>query len=97
MTRITIALDDDVAARLRAMAQQRGESLEQTVRALLTSTLPPATPVLRVGSDDPDGSRLILGMSGALMWPGIEGTVNTSNEEIDRIVAEEAMNPHDDQ
>ena len=97
MAQITIALDDEVAARLRALAQQRGGSVEQTVRELLTSTLPPAMPVSRLGSDDPDGSRLLLGMSGSLMWPGGEGTVETPNEEIDRIVAEEAMNSHDDQ
>jgi hypothetical protein len=30
-------------------------------------------------------------------WPGIEGPVNTTNEEIDRILASEAMNPHDDE
>jgi hypothetical protein len=97
MTQITIALDDEVAAQLRALAQQRGESVEQTVRELLTSTLPPAMPAPRIGSDDPDGSRLLLSMSGSLMWPGVEGTVDTPNEEIDRIVAEEALNPHDDQ
>lgn len=96
MTQITIALDDDVAARLRSLAQQRGETVEQTVRALLTATLPSAMSEFRVDTDDPDGSKLILGMSGSLLWPDAEGTVNTSNEEIDRIVAEEAMNPHDD-
>lgn len=95
MTQITISLDEDTAAQLRELAQQRGESVEQIAQQLLTSTLPLA--MSRLDPDDPDGSGLILSMSGSLTWPGSEGTVGTTNEEIDHIVAAEAMNPHDDE
>lgn len=92
MTQITIPLDDESVARLRDLAQQRGESVEQSAQALLLSTLPQAP--ARLAPDDPDGSRLILSMLGSIpSWPGIEGAVNTTNEEIDRILASEAMNP----
>lgn len=95
MTQITIPLDDESTARLRELAQQRGESVEQTAQALLLSTLPQGNTGL--APDDPDGSRLILSMLGSIpAWPGIEGPVNTPNEEIDRILVNEAMNPHDE-
>jgi len=35
-------------------------------------------------------------MSGTVHYPGVTGKVNTTNEEIDRLIAEEAMNPHED-
>ena len=92
MTLLTIPLDDESVARLRDLAQQRGESVEQSAQALLLSTLPQAP--VRLAPDDPDGSRLILSMLGSIpSWPGMEGAVNTTNEEIDRILASEAMNP----
>jgi hypothetical protein len=99
MIQITIPLDDDSAARLRELAQLRGESVEQTAQALLLATIPPATPTARpapaLPSDDPDGSQLILRMAGSITWPGVEGPVNTTNEEIDRLLGAEAMNPHE--
>ncbi len=92
VTLLTIPLDDESVARLRDLAQQRGESVEQSAQALLLSTLPQAP--ARLAPDDPDGSRLILSMLGSIpSWPGMEGAVNTTNEEIDRILASEAMNP----
>lgn len=92
MTLLTIPLDDESVARLRDLAQQRGESVEQSAQALLLSTLPQAP--ARLAPDDPDGSRLILSMLGSIpSWPGMEGAVHTTNEEIDRILASEAMNP----
>lgn len=104
MMQITIPLDDESARRLRELAQQRGESVEQTAQELLRSILPPAPDVKAVPTarpepgppDDPDGSQAILRMAGSITWPGVEGPVTTTNEEIDRLLAEEAMNPHED-
>jgi len=97
MYQITIPLDDDSAERLRELAHRRGESVEQTAQALLLSTLPPPVET-SLAPDDPDGSRLIMSLLGSIPnWPGVEGPVTTTNEEIDRILADEAMNPHDDQ
>lgn len=96
MPEITITLSDEVLARLREVAEQRGESPEQTVEALIESTLP-QEPLRFVDADDPKGFKRMLSHFGSLTWPGTEGTiVNTTNEEIDRILAEEYMNPHDD-
>lgn len=97
MQQITIPLDDQSAARLQDLARQRGETVEQTARALLFSTLSTdATTATRLPLDDPDGSKAILALSGTVHYPGITGQVTTTNEEIDRLIAEEAMNPHAD-
>jgi hypothetical protein len=110
MRQITIPLDDQSAERLRALAQQRGETPEQTAQALLLSTLPTSSPAApppspkaptlrtRLAPDDPDGTRLIRSLAGSIpAWPGQEGQVaHTTNEDIDRILADEAMNPHAD-
>ncbi|HEY1389625.1 MAG TPA: hypothetical protein VGF38_13875 [Ktedonobacterales bacterium] len=95
MQEITIPLDDQSAERLKALAKQRGETVEQTAQALLRSTLPP--PPAPFAPDDPDGSKAILALSGTASYPGIVGKVDTTNEEIDRLIAEEAMNPHADE
>ena len=97
MQEITIPLDDQSAERLKALAKQRGETVEETAQALLRSTLPP--PPAPFAPDDPDGSKALLAMAGSISsWPGHEGEVtHTTNEEIDRILAEEAMNPHEDE
>lgn len=99
---ITIPLDDESARRLRELAHLRGESVEQTAQELLRSSLPPdanvpptAHPTSDLPPEDPDGSQAILRMAGSLTWPGVAGQVTTTNEEIDRILAEEAMTPHD--
>lgn len=94
MTELTISLDEETVSRLREIAQQRGESVEQAVKDLITSNLPPETP--RLSPDDPKGFKRLMSMSGSLTWPEGMGPVGT-NEEIDRILAEEAMNPHDDE
>ena len=95
MQEITIPLDDQSAERLKALAKQRGETVEETAQALLRSTLPPSpTPF---APDDPDGSKAILALAGTAHYPGIVGKVNTTNEEIDRLIAVEAMNPHADE
>lgn len=97
MASITISLDDDEVARLLPLAQQRGETIEQTAHALLRSTLP-ASEQTELSPDDPDGTQLLLSLLGSIPnWPGVEGPTETTNEEIDRIIAEEAMNPHDDE
>ena len=102
MTQITIPLDDESAARLQELARQRGETLEQTAQALLRATLPSVAYAAAAGAaqlapDDPDGSRLIRSLAGSIpFWPGSEGRrTHTANEEIDRILADEAMNPHE--
>jgi len=97
MQEITIPLDDQSAARLQELARQRGETIEQTAQALLRSTLPTSSPPTPFAPDDPDGSKAILALSGTAKYPGIVGKVNTTNEEIDRLIAEEAMNPHEDE
>lgn len=106
---ITISLDDDSAARLRELARQRGETVEQTAQALLRATLlssisssSAAAPVAaRLAPDDLDGSQLIRSLAGSIpFWPGSAGKVvqaHTTNEDIDRILAEEAMNPHENE
>ena len=104
MTQITMPLDDESVTRLQELARQRGETVEQTAQALLLSTLPPSAAAsaplaAHLAPDDPDGSRLIRSLAGSIpFWPGSEGKVtHTTNEEIDRILAEEAMNPHEDE
>lgn len=102
MHQITIPLDDQSATRLQELARQRGETPEQTARALLLATLPTATPAGTPAAtcfppDDPDGSKAILALSGTIHYPGATGKVNTTNEDIDRMLAEEAMNPHADE
>ena len=102
MTQITIPLDDESVMRLQELARQRGETVEQTAQALLLSTLPAsaeatAAIAAHLAPDDPDGSRAILAMSGTVHYPGVTGKVTTTNEEIDRLIAEEAVNPHEDE
>ena len=102
MTQITIPLDDESVMRIQELARQRGETVEQTAQALLLSTLPAsaeatAAIAAHLAPDDPDGSRAILAMSRTAHYPGITGKVTTTNEEIGRLIAEEAMNPHEDE
>lgn len=97
MQQITIPLDDQSAERLHALAAQRGETVEQTAQALLRAAFPPPTPALaRFSPDDPDGSKAILALSGTAHYPGVTDKVTTTNEEIDQLIAEEALNPHAD-
>ena len=98
MQEITIPLDDQSAERLKALAKQRGETVEETAQAVLRASLPVTIPTT-LAPDDPDGIRLIRSLAGSIAyWPGHEGqTTNTTNEEIDRLTAEEAMNPHADE
>jgi len=110
MRQLTIPLDDQSAARLHEPAQQRGETLEQTAHALLLAALQTALPTAapsaptaptapaapRLAPDDPDGSKAVRALAGTVHYPGATGTVNTTNEEIDRMLADEAMNPHVD-
>lgn len=104
---ITLLLDDDAATRLRAVARLRGETLERTAQALLLSALaslasapsaPSASAVAPIAAhlDDLDGSKAIEALLGTVHYPGVTGRVNTANEEIDRLIGEEAMNPHED-
>jgi hypothetical protein len=98
MQQITIPLDDQSVARLQELAQRRGETVEQTAQALLRATLPPTAPTpAPFAPDDPDGSKALLALSGTVHYPGVTGKVTTTNEEIDRLIAEEAINPHADE
>jgi hypothetical protein len=98
MQQITIPLDDQSVARLQELAQRRGETVQQTAQALLCATLPPTAPTpALLAPDDPDGSKALLALSGTVHYPGVTGKVTTTNEEIDRLIAEEAMNPHADE
>jgi hypothetical protein len=38
---------------------------------------------------------MILRLAGSLTWPGVEGTVTTTNDEIDRLLAGEMMDPRE--
>ena len=98
MQQITILLDDEIAERLQALARQRGETMEQTAQTLLRAALLALTST-PFAPDDPDGSKALMAMAGSISsWPGHEGEVtHTTNEEIDRLIAEEAMNPHEDE
>lgn len=98
MQQITIPLDDQSAERLQEIAHQRGETVEQTAQALLLSTLPSQTTTPAPSApDDPDGSRAIMALAGTVHYPDVTGKVTTTNEEIDRLIADEAMNPHADE
>lgn len=82
MTSITIALDDARVARLRQLAEQRGETVEQVVQSLLT-TLIPSLPDVASGASF--GSTLDL--AGAIDGPSVRPL---TAREIDDILAEEA-------
>lgn len=93
MAELTIALSDEVAARLRSFAAQLGETPEEVAKSFIEASLPP--PSLQLAPDDPDGTKMALSLIGALSGLGIQ-PFNT-NEEIDRVLAEEAANPHEDE
>ena len=98
MQEITIPLDDQSIERLRELAQQRGQTIEETAQAVLRANLPVRLPTT-LPPDDPQGIQLLRSLAGSTAyWPGYEGQqTNTTNEEIDQLIAEEAMNPHEDE
>lgn len=102
MTQITISLDDESVQQLQNLARRRGDTIEQTAQSLVSSALPLSSPtalssvMASLSPDDPDGSKAIKTMAGTVHYPSVTGKVRTTNEEIDRRIAEEAMNSHDE-
>lgn len=88
MATITISLDEGQCARLEELARQRGQTPEDIIVSWVDSMLAPAQP----NALTPYASTLDL--SGSLDDLNIEPFV--SNEIIDRLLAEEAVNQHDD-
>jgi plasmid stability protein len=84
MTSITVRLDDAQAARLKHIADQRGQTLEQTVQSLLVAALPDAQT-----AQGPMNSTLALAgiVDDALTAP-------LSAREIDEVLAAEAAGPY---
>lgn len=88
MTSVTIALDDEQAKRLQHFAQEHGQTLEQAIQSLLDSALPGD---LRQPSSPTFASTLAL--AGIINDPSI---APLTAREIDEILADEAVNPHDE-
>lgn len=108
LTDITFPMHVTSLSALQALAHQRGESVEQTAQYLLESSVaalaptpapgPAGTPPFILSPDDPNGAKAVEALLGSIPhWPGMEGPADTTNEDIDRLIGEEAMNPHDDE
>lgn len=84
MTSITVSLDDTQAARLRRIADQRGQTLEQTVQSMLDAALPGAPVPSEVGEST-------LALAGIIDDASI---TPLSAREIDELLAAEAAMIH---
>ena len=83
-------MNEGTLARLREIAEQHGESPEQFLvdwADRLARSYPDSAP---------SGKRVYSALNIIGSLPDIE-PIHGGNEEIDRILAEEAMNPHDDE
>lgn len=91
MERLTIALDDEQMRLLRAYAERRGQTPDEAVVALLGTVLcsAGATPAASAPA-----LTSALGLSGLVNDPTI---VPLSAQDMDRLLAAEALNSHDDQ
>lgn len=93
MSNLRISLDEETTARLREMAERLYESPEDLAAKWLAFVMAPR-PLPQTFRDLEDTLRA-LSVIGS--WGQGEPMVNTTNEEIDRIIAEEAVNPHEDE
>lgn len=87
MANITIPLSDSQRTRLEQIAHQRGQTPEEIVASWVDAMLPPTQPSASAQR------RSTLDIIGS--WTDVEPF--GSNDEIDRVLAEEAINPHDDE
>lgn len=91
MERLTIALDDEQMRLLRAYAKQRGQTADEAVATLLGT-------VLSAEAATPAANGPVL--TSALDLSGLvdDATIAPlSAQDIDRLLAAEAPNPHGDQ
>lgn len=89
MASITIPLSDSQRNRLEQIAHQRGQTPEEIVASWVDAMLPPTqlnASAQRVSTLDLSGSLDDLNIAPF-----------GSNEDIDRLLAEEIANPHDDE
>ncbi len=91
MQHLTIALNDDQIEHLRELARQRGETPEQAAASLLGILLPTSAPARETAAPTLSSA---LDLSGLVDDATI---VPLSSEDMDRLLAAEALNPHDDQ
>ena len=89
MAELTISLDEETVSRLREIAQQRGESPEQVLASWAEEL---AQSSASASHKQKRYSTLNIGGILTDVEPLTDG-----NEEIDRLIAEEAINPHDDE
>lgn len=90
MTTITLALDDQQAARLRQLAEQQGATVEHVAESLLEASLErQAMKTLDLMSSALPST---LALAGIITDPTI---APLTAREIDDLLAEEAMNTHD--
>ena len=90
MTSITIALDDEQAERLQRFTEERGQTLEQAVQSLLDRALP------ETAGKPTNPSPLFtstLDLAGIIDDPSV---APLTAREIDEILADESLNPHDE-
>lgn len=88
---LTIVLDEQVADRLREIAEQRGESPEQLLASWAEGLARSSTSIAGGQNQKRYSSLDIIGS-----LPDIE-PIRGGSREIDRLIAEEAINPHDDE
>lgn len=87
MASITISLDEGQRDRLEELARRRGQTPEEIITSWVEAMLPALEPAAQI----PQVSTLdIVGA-----WDDVEPF--GSNEEIDRVLAEESVNPHADE
>lgn len=95
MPEITITLDEETAVRLRELAQQCGQTPEEAATALIAATLPSLPRMEATASWSGEQKEYsTLDIVGILT--DVE-PIRGGNQEIDRILAKEYANPHDDE
>lgn len=93
MIELTISLDEVTTARLREMAQRLYASPEDLAAKWITFVMAPRPLPLALREVE-DNLRALDAIG---QWGQGQPVVNTTNEEIDRILAEESVNPHDEE
>lgn len=91
MERLTIALDDEQMRQLRSYAELRGQAPDEAAAVLIGAFLS-ATASASAGGASALTSALDL--SGLVDDPTI---TPLSAQDVDRLLAAEALNPHDDE
>lgn len=90
MATFTISLDGERADRLKRLAEQRGETPEQTIEHLVDDVLDESKQRQQTSS----GYNSTLDLAGIINDPTIKPL---SAREIDEVIAEEMVNPHADE